>query len=170
MISSVTVGFFDDIHVPLVYLPEPTALCVPISPNGARHRVQNANSVCNYSDPKERAHFWLPGSESTFSHELLDSALTDRMYIDAGDVVRVRVESDGFHDDEPGPPKAHEGVQQVRESRRPPYTITVRTTCRRRRALCGVLMQCPHQCSMSEQGLGPTSWWRNAGVETMDEG
>ncbi|KAM5541365.1 hypothetical protein V8D89_004919 [Ganoderma adspersum] len=121
-----TVGFFDDIYVPLVYLPEPTAF-----------------------DPKERAHFWLPGSESTSSHELLDSALTDRMYIDAGDVLRVRVEADEFHDDEPGPPKAHEGVQQVRESRRPPYTIT---------------------CSMSEQGLGPTSWWRNAGVETMEEG
>ncbi|PIL30320.1 hypothetical protein GSI_07504 [Ganoderma sinense ZZ0214-1] len=121
-----TVGFFDDIYVPLVYLPEPTAF-----------------------DPKERAHFWLPGSESTSSHELLDSPLTDRMYIDSGDVLRVRVEADEFHDDEPGPPKAHEGVQQVRESRRPPYTIT---------------------CSMSEQGLGPTSWWRNAGVETMDEG
>lgn len=49
------------------------------------------------------------------------------MYIDAGDVVRVRVESDEFHDDEPGPPRAHEGVQQARENRRPPYTITVRT-------------------------------------------
>ena len=50
------------------------------------------------------------------------------MYIDAGDVVRVRVESDEFHDDEPGPPKAHEGVQQAREIRRPPYTITVRAS------------------------------------------
>ena len=47
------------------------------------------------------------------------------MYIDAGEVVRVRVESDEFHDDEPGPPKAHEGVQQAREVRRPPYAITV---------------------------------------------
>lgn len=47
------------------------------------------------------------------------------MYIDTGDVVRVRVESDEFHDDEPGPPKAHEGVQQVQENRRPPYSITV---------------------------------------------
>ncbi|TBU24145.1 polymerase III polypeptide H [Dichomitus squalens] len=121
-----TVGFFDDIYVPLVYLPEPTAF-----------------------DPKERAHFWLPGSEATSSHELLDSPLTDRMYIDAGDVVRVRVESDEFHDDEPGPPKAHEGVQQIIENRRSPYTIA---------------------CSMSEQGLGPISWWKNAGVETMEEG
>ena len=50
------------------------------------------------------------------------------MYIDAGDVVRVRVESDEFHDDEPGPPKAHEGVQQAREIRRPPYTIMVRAS------------------------------------------
>lgn len=84
-----------------------------------------SSSAYAHSDSKERAHFWLPGSEATSSHELLDSALTDRMYIDAGDVVRVRVESDEFHDDEPGPPKAHEGVQQVQESRRPPYTITV---------------------------------------------
>ena len=47
------------------------------------------------------------------------------MYIDTGEVVRVRVESDEFHDDEPGPPKALEGVQQVQEKRRPPYQITV---------------------------------------------
>ena len=48
------------------------------------------------------------------------------MYIDAGEVVRVRVESDEFYDDEPGPPKVTEGVQQVQtEHRRPPYTITV---------------------------------------------
>lgn len=49
------------------------------------------------------------------------------MYVDAGEVVRVRVESDEFYDDEPGPPKATEGVQQVQlEARRPPYSITVR--------------------------------------------
>lgn len=101
------------------------------------------------------------------------------MYIDAGDVVRVRVESDEFHDDEPGPPRAHEGVQQARENRRPPYTITVRTgyPCIPRSSVAlhqsdcsGVLMDCGMQCSMSEQGLGPISWWKNAGVETMDEG
>lgn len=49
------------------------------------------------------------------------------MYIDAGEVVRVRVEADEFYDDEPGPPKATEGVQQTLqlENRRAPYTITV---------------------------------------------
>jgi hypothetical protein len=49
------------------------------------------------------------------------------MYVDKGEVVRVRVEADDFYDDEPGPPKATEGVQAVRQRARPPYTITVRT-------------------------------------------
>ncbi|KAI0693068.1 polymerase III polypeptide H [Cytidiella melzeri] len=116
-----TLGFFDDIYIPLVYLPEPSAF-----------------------DPNERAHFWLMGSDATTTHELLDSAIADRMYIDTGEVVRVRVEADEFYDDEPGPPKATEGVQQAKtENRRAPYTIT---------------------------GLGPVAWWRNAGVEAMDEG
>lgn len=78
------------------------------------------------SDPNERAHFWLPGSQSTSTHELLDSPTSERMYIDQGETVRVRVETDEFYDDEPGPPKATEGVQIKMESRRPPYTITVR--------------------------------------------
>lgn len=47
------------------------------------------------------------------------------MYVDAGEVVRVRVEGEAFFDDEPGPPKAAEGVFTRAERRRPPYTITV---------------------------------------------
>ena len=48
------------------------------------------------------------------------------MYIDTAEIVRVRVESDEFYDDEPGPPKAAEGVMQAKaERRRPPYTIIV---------------------------------------------
>ena len=48
------------------------------------------------------------------------------MYIDAGETLRVRVESDEFCDDEPGPPKAAEGVMIAKaERRRPPYTIVV---------------------------------------------
>lgn len=77
------------------------------------------------SDPNERAHFWLPDSEATTSHELLESPASDRMYIDQGEIVRVRVEADEFYDDEPGPPKAAEGVVIKREARRPPYTIIV---------------------------------------------
>lgn len=48
------------------------------------------------------------------------------MYIDTGEIVRVRVETDEFYDDEPGPPKANEGVVAPQsEGKRPPYTITV---------------------------------------------
>ena len=77
------------------------------------------------SDSNERAHFWLPGSEAATTHELLDSPTTERMYVDQGEIVRVRIEVDEFYDDEPGPPKATEGVHVKIESRRPPYTITV---------------------------------------------
>ncbi|KAH8116342.1 RNA polymerase III subunit Rpc25-domain-containing protein [Phellopilus nigrolimitatus] len=107
----VSVGFFDSMYIPLNYLPTPSAF-----------------------DPNERAHFWLPTYEPPASdpehvptqHELLDSPTAERMYIDAGEVVRVRVETDEFYDDEPGPPKAAEGVMAAKaERRRPPYSITV---------------------------------------------
>ncbi|TFK75055.1 hypothetical protein BDN72DRAFT_607048 [Pluteus cervinus] len=123
-----TLGFFDDIYIPSAYLPQPTAF-----------------------DPNERAHFWLPDSSLTTTHELLDTPLTERMYIDQGEAIRVRVEVDEFYDDEPGPPKAAEGVQIKREPRRPPYTII---------------------CSIAEQGLGPISWWNGSAQEgdAMEEG
>lgn len=77
------------------------------------------------SDPNERAHFWIPDSELTTTSELLDTPVSERMYIDQGEVVRVRVESDEFCDDEPGPPKVTEGVQMKREPKRPPYIVCV---------------------------------------------
>ena len=87
---------------------------------------QNLDLTSRFSDPNERAHFWLPTAESTSPHDLLDSPTTERMYIDPGEILRVRVEADEFYDDEPGPPKATEGVQQAKtEARRAPYTITV---------------------------------------------
>jgi hypothetical protein len=80
-----------------------------------------------HSDPNERAYFWLPSSEATSTHELLDSPEADRLYIDQGEIVRVRVERDAFCDDEPGPPKATEGVfiSGQGQARRLPYTVTV---------------------------------------------
>ncbi|KAJ7807274.1 RNA polymerase III subunit Rpc25-domain-containing protein [Mycena olivaceomarginata] len=120
-----TLGFFDDIYVPIAYLPHPNAF-----------------------DPNEPAHFWLPSAEETT--ELLDSPTVDRMWIDKGEVVRVRIEADEFYDDEPGPVKMADGVQVVREVQaRAPFTITA---------------------SMAEQGLGPTSWWSAAQLEEGAEG
>ncbi|KAL9713327.1 DNA-directed RNA polymerase III complex subunit Rpc25 [Leucoagaricus gongylophorus] len=118
-----TMGFFDDMYVPAVYLPQPVAF-----------------------DPNERAHFWLPDSEASTSHQLLDSPVSERMYIDQGEVLRVRVEAEDFYDDEPGPPKMTEGVQVMREPKRAPYNII---------------------CSIAEQGLGPVIWWSN--TQQMEE-
>ncbi|KAF8959611.1 polymerase III polypeptide H [Flammula alnicola] len=125
-----TLGFFDDLYIPVAYLPQPTAF-----------------------DPNERAHFWIPDSELTTTTELLDTPVAERMYIDQGEVVRIRVESDEFCDDEPGPPKATEGVQVKREPKRPPYVVC---------------------CSIAEQGLGPVAWWNGASQaeegDEMDQG
>ncbi|KAK7031481.1 RNA polymerase III subunit Rpc25-domain-containing protein [Favolaschia claudopus] len=120
-----TLGFFDDIYIPVAYLPAPNAF-----------------------DPNEPAHFWLPSAEE--NTPLLDSPTAERMWIDKGEVVRVRVEADEFYDDEPGPVKMADGVQVVKDAQaRAPFTITV---------------------SMAEQGLGPTSWWSAAEPEGGEEG
>lgn len=47
------------------------------------------------------------------------------MYIERNEAVRIRVESDEFFDDEPGPPKAAEGVLVQKPLRRSPYQVTV---------------------------------------------
>ncbi|PBK94801.1 polymerase III polypeptide H [Armillaria gallica] len=119
-----TMGFFDDIYIPSIYLPQPSAF-----------------------DPNERAFFWVPESELTTSTELLDTDVASRMYIDAGEVVRVRVEADEFHDDEPGPPKMAEGVQVKQEPKRAPYQII---------------------CSIAESGLGNVSWWNPSQEEDAE--
>ncbi|CAK5267407.1 unnamed protein product [Mycena citricolor] len=116
-----SLDFFDDIYVPVHYLPTPNAF-----------------------DPNERAHFWLPNSELG-EGELLDSPLVERMWMDKGEIMRIRVESDEFYDEEPGPAKMAEGVQVVKEAQtRAPFTITA---------------------SIGEQGLGPITWWSAAQVD-----
>jgi hypothetical protein len=122
--------------IPLVHLPQPCALYAsffltpsafrPSCPDIIPHRSLFCADAPR-SDPNERAYFWLPSSEATSTHELLDSPEAERLYIDQGEIVRVRVERDEFCDDGPGPPKATEGVLisgQV-EARRLPYTVSV---------------------------------------------
>ncbi|KIJ55480.1 hypothetical protein M422DRAFT_220177 [Sphaerobolus stellatus SS14] len=120
-----TIDFFDDLYIPIAYLPQPCAF-----------------------DPNEQAYFWLPDSDLTSTTEMLDTPLTSRMYIDRNELARVRVESDEFFDDEPGPPKAAEGVVVQKPPKRSPFQII---------------------CSMAEQGLGPVSWWDNAAAMGADE-
>ena len=92
------------------------------------------------------------------------------MYIERDEVIRVRVESDEFYDDEPGPPKVTEGVQVKRESKRPPYTVCVSCLC----VVCWFTTDYfflpSMKCSIAEQGLGPVVWWNGATqVEEEDE-
>ena len=89
------------------------------------------------------------------------------MYIDSTEVVRVRVEVDEFVDDEPGPPKATEGVRHEREAGRAPYSIIV-SHFKHSTSSRGLIMRA--QCSIAEQGLGPVSWWKAGEEEVMDEG
>ncbi|EDR07509.1 uncharacterized protein LACBIDRAFT_250573 [Laccaria bicolor S238N-H82] len=128
-----TIGFFDDMHIPAAYLPQPSAF-----------------------DPNERAHFWLPSppsppsspSHTTSAPSLLDSLVSSRMYIDQGEILRVRVEADQFCDDEPGPQKFVEGVGAEAKGRvRAPYNVV---------------------CSIAEQGLGPVAWWTGETEDTGD--
>ncbi|KAG9031868.1 DNA-directed RNA polymerase III subunit rpc25 [Tulasnella sp. JGI-2019a] len=104
----VSTGFFDDIIVPASLLPHPHAY-----------------------DPNEKTHFWLASEAETepTEAEMLDSELTDRLYLDCGEIVRVRVENDEFYDDEPGPPMAVNGVYTRAKAKRPHYEITVSLAC-----------------------------------------
>ena len=126
----------------------------------------------NTSDPNERCHFWMSESTLTSSAELLDTPVAERMYIERDEVIRVRVETDEFYDDEPGPPKLTEGVQVKRESKRAPYTVCVSTITF---VFCLIyyywLFFFPSmKCSIAEQGLGPVVWWNGATlVEEEDE-
>jgi hypothetical protein len=119
---AVSVGFFDDMFIPLAYLPQPSALSAT-----SIYRLSRALTPPARSDPQERAHFWL--ADATLAEgvsSLLDVPTSDRMYVDAGEAVRVRVEADEFVDEEPGPPRASEGVRLAREFKRSPYTVIVR--------------------------------------------
>jgi len=108
-------------------------LCISHSQRHCKKKVSSYRSLKKKSflpdffssDPNERAHFWLPDSEAPVSQQLLDSPVSERMYIDQGEVLRVRVEAEDFYDDEPGPPKMAEGVQIMREPKRAPYNIIV---------------------------------------------
>ena len=55
-------------------------------------------------------------AEPTATH-LLSTPQAERMYIDASEIIRLRVESDEFNDDEPGPVKVVNG-EVVRDEER----------------------------------------------------
>jgi DNA-directed RNA polymerase III subunit RPC8 len=81
------------------------------------------------SDFSRQKFFWAPSLEEGATRlQLMDSPFTERLYIELDAPIRFRVEGDEFYDDEPGPPKASEGVRVdlTREPKKPPYHIFVR--------------------------------------------
>ena len=118
-------------HIPAAYLPQPSALYV-FYPSPLLVPSHTNPPLQLHSDPNERAHFWLPSppsppqSPSTAPTSLLDSLVSSRMYLDQGEILRVRVEADQFCDDEPGPQKFVEGVGAEAKGRvRAPYNVIV---------------------------------------------
>jgi hypothetical protein len=102
-------------------------VCLVLSPFLLpRHKQFHISRFCMgapRSDPDERAYYSPPSSEATSTHELLDSPEAERLYIDQGEIVRERVERDEFRDDDPGPPKATEGVSHQRTGTGSLFTI-----------------------------------------------
>ncbi|KIM33099.1 hypothetical protein M408DRAFT_326752 [Serendipita vermifera MAFF 305830] len=126
----VSLTFFDEVYIDVSQLPAP----------------------CAYDFSRQKF-FWSPSLEEGATRlQLMDSPFGERLYIELDAPIRFRVEGDEFYDDEPGPPKASEGVRVdlTREPKKPPYRIFA---------------------SIAGQGMGPLEWWEGVGgVENqMDE-
>ena len=110
---TVTIGFFNDMHIPAAYLPQPSTLYVVCPPPLS---LPHTHPTLHYCNPNECTHFWIPSplspppSPSTSPTFLLDSLVSLHMYIDQGEILCVWVEVDQFSDDEPGPQKFVEGI------------------------------------------------------------
>ena len=90
----------------------------------------------------------------------MDSPFAERLYIELDAPIRFRVEGDEFYDDEPGPPKALEGVRidLTKEPKKAPYRIFVRIL----RDFVS-FTQTLFQASIAGQGMGPLEWWEGVG-------
>jgi DNA-directed RNA polymerase III subunit RPC8 len=122
MKRAVTMTFFDEVHIDVSQLPAPSTLWV-------QHLHSSFTTITVHcSDSSRQKFFWVPSLDATASrHELMDSPLGERLYIDQDSPIRVRVEGDEFYEHEPGPPKATEGVRVdlTTEPKQPPYRIMV---------------------------------------------
>lgn len=142
----VSMGFFDDIHIPTHLMPEPSAF-----------------------DHKERAFFWLfSPSDPSYESDPLNAPTEERMYLDRDESIRFVVEDDVFEEGEPIPGLAASGapaggagsaggsistgvtveaIEAARAKRKAPFRITA---------------------SIAGQGLGLVRWWMGAEEGTAD--
>ena len=121
----VSVGFFKNMWVSLVHLPQPCALYISffLSPLSSlllscNHTAHSFLWMHNAATPTNaRISGCQAPKQHQPTHKLLNPPETERLYIDQGEIVRVRVERDEFCDDKPGPQKATEGVLISRQCR-----------------------------------------------------
>ncbi|CAO1624024.1 unnamed protein product [Sympodiomycopsis kandeliae] len=140
----VSMGFFDDIHIPLHLLPLPNAF-----------------------DHQERAFFWLfDPSDPSFEQDPLQAPQEERLYIDRDESIRFIVEDDIFEEGEPLPGLAATGgpagttatgigtgvtvdaLEAAKAKRKAPFRITA---------------------SIGGSGLGLVKWWSSSGQEQQPE-
>ncbi|TYJ56006.1 hypothetical protein B9479_003248 [Cryptococcus floricola] len=117
----VSLGFFQDIYIVPSLLP----------PNSA-------------FDPQQKAFFWVATDDEALSQEqLLNTVVTERLYIDAGEPIRFRVDSVEWRDVRPTPQSlmAEQNGEDVPE--KDPIE----------KAGFKIL------ATIAESGLGVTAWW-----------
>ncbi|PWN41761.1 hypothetical protein IE81DRAFT_337682 [Ceraceosorus guamensis] len=137
----VSVGFFQDIHVPPHLLPYPSAF-----------------------DHKEGCFFWLwePANDDVAADPLLSDA-DQRMYMDRDELIRVAVESDEFHEPEPGPitpQSAAFGSMMSTGTNLGLNGAIARPVADEKRESAYRIT-----CSCASQGLGVVAWWGSAQAE-----
>ncbi|ORX33967.1 RNA polymerase III subunit Rpc25-domain-containing protein [Kockovaella imperatae] len=134
----VSMGFFNDIYITPNLLP----------PNSAY-------------DPNEERFFWLsdpePEDRVYTQHELLNTVVTSRLFIDPGEPIRFRVSDIEWQDVRPQPKARHDIANgHEEESEEDPF----------HKAGYKIF------ATIADVGLGVVSWWADAeevGEEAMDE-
>lgn len=140
LIQLVGVEFFNDILVPPDLLLDgarlwgPPSLSIP----------QAIDLLTRNSDYADQVWIWDSEDGSSF-------------YFDVGEIVRLRVEMEEWHDQIPNAPDPGDGSTT---ERKPPYSIIVGIPLLPFLSFQrGLRMLTVVQGSMQMAGLGPTSWW-----------
>jgi hypothetical protein len=162
---AVSVGFFDDMFIPLAYLPQPSALYATspsiVCPVHSHHRraatrrsARTSGSRTLRSPRASRPCSTCPRATGCTSTRARPCACASR-----------RTSSSTRSPARPGRARAS-GSRASSSARRTPSSC-VRLAARACVGLMGA------QCSIAEQGLGPTSWWSGSEQildEAMEEG
>ncbi|CAK9786386.1 hypothetical protein CC85DRAFT_284923 [Cutaneotrichosporon oleaginosum] len=103
-------------------------------------------------DENERRFFWYSGEQDLDATALANTLKSERFYYDPGEPIRFRVDTIEWHEHEPGPPVDRSQTTEEDEEKDP-------------KEKAGYVIL----ANVSEQGLGLTNWWDEAGDEYEEE-